>query len=128
MPKDLTKIKSKAALNLTARQLIIFGAAAVIAVPLFFATKGALGTQGAGFISFVVACPFFLAGLYERNGQPFEKVLINAINIFFRRAKQRPYVSKNYYVQLLDETIAQIIADDTVLSATNKSNRRERNG
>ena len=36
IPKDLTKVKSKVLFGLTKRQLICFGAAALIGVPLFF--------------------------------------------------------------------------------------------
>jgi len=103
MPKDLTKIKSKAALNLTVRQLIVFGTAAVIGVPTFFLTRGSLGMHGAGFLTFVIVCPFFLVGLYERNGQPFEKVMKNVLNLFFFRPRQRPYTSKNSYEYLIDQ-------------------------
>lgn len=39
VPKDLTKIKTKVALNLTKRQIICFGAAAIVGVPLFFCAK-----------------------------------------------------------------------------------------
>ena len=35
IPKDLTKVKSKVLFGLTKRQLICFGAAALIGVPLF---------------------------------------------------------------------------------------------
>lgn len=36
VPKDLTKVKTKVAFNLTKRQLICFGGGALIGVPLFF--------------------------------------------------------------------------------------------
>ena len=39
IPKDLTKVKSKVMFGLTKRQLICFGAAALIGVPLFFLLK-----------------------------------------------------------------------------------------
>ena len=35
VPKDLTKVKTKVALNLTKRQLIFFSLAAVVGVPWF---------------------------------------------------------------------------------------------
>ena len=35
VPRDLTKVKSKVAFNLTKRQLVCFGTAALIGVPLF---------------------------------------------------------------------------------------------
>ena len=42
VPKDLTKIKSKVLFNLTKRQLICFGLAALMGVPLFFLLKGGI--------------------------------------------------------------------------------------
>lgn len=35
VPKDLTKVKTKVAFNLTKRQLVCFGGGALIGVPLF---------------------------------------------------------------------------------------------
>ena len=42
IPKDLSKVQSKVLFGLTKRQVICFGAAALIGVTLFFLTKGAL--------------------------------------------------------------------------------------
>ena len=39
VPRDLTRVKTKVFLNLTKRQLICFGAAALIGVPSFFFIK-----------------------------------------------------------------------------------------
>ena len=47
VPKDLTKIKSKVAFNLTKRQLICFVGGAFIGVPLFFLCRDGLGTSTA---------------------------------------------------------------------------------
>lgn len=47
VPKDLTKIKSKVMFNLTKRQLLCFGAAVAIGLPLFFLTKDSAGTTTA---------------------------------------------------------------------------------
>lgn len=47
VPKDLSGIKTKVALNLTKRQIICFSGAALVGVPLYFLTKGVLGTQAA---------------------------------------------------------------------------------
>ena len=43
VPKDLTKVKTKVALNLTKRQLIFFSLAAVVGVPLYLLAKKPLG-------------------------------------------------------------------------------------
>ena len=42
VPRDLTKVKSKVMFNLTKRQLICFGVAALIGVPTFFLLKSQL--------------------------------------------------------------------------------------
>ena len=97
MPKDLSKVKTKVALNLTKRQLVCFGIAAVTAGSAFFALKGAIGSSAAAMSMIVVAMPSFLAAMYEKNGQPFEKVLLNVVKTFFIRPKRRPYKTQNYY-------------------------------
>lgn len=44
VPKDLTKVKTKVAFNLTKRQLVCFGGGALVGVPLFFLLRGQPGT------------------------------------------------------------------------------------
>lgn len=45
VPKDLSRIKTKVAFNLTKRQLIFFAAALLTGLPLFFLLKGSTGTH-----------------------------------------------------------------------------------
>ena len=45
VPKDLSGIKTKVALNLTKRQIICFTGAIVTAGPAYFLTKGVLAIQ-----------------------------------------------------------------------------------
>ena len=101
VPKDLTKIKSKVMFNLTKRQIICFGGGALIGVPLFFLLRGSLGTSPAAIIMVAAMLPLFIFGLYERNGQPLEKVLGNIIQTMFVRPKQRPYQTNNLYAALM---------------------------
>lgn len=58
VPKDLTKVKTKVAFNLTRRQLICFGSGALIGVPLFFLLKGPAGTSTAAMCMMAVMLPF----------------------------------------------------------------------
>ena len=74
VPKDLTTVKTKVAFNLTKRQLICFGLAAAVAVPTYFLTRGALGTTGAVMTLVIAALPFFFLAMYEKDGQPAEKI------------------------------------------------------
>ena len=48
VPKDLTKVKTKVAFNLTKRQLVCFGGGALLGVPLFFLLRGSAGNSTAG--------------------------------------------------------------------------------
>ena len=50
VPKDLSKVKTKVAFGLTKRQLICFGAAALIGVPLFFLLKDTIPLTAAMFL------------------------------------------------------------------------------
>ena len=68
VPRDLTRVKSKVFLNLTRRQLICFGAAAAIGVPLFFLIKKSGNVTLASLAMIAVMMPFFFLALYERNG------------------------------------------------------------
>lgn len=97
VPKDLTKIKTKVAFNLTKRQLICFSVAAATAVPVYFLTRGSIGNMGAMLLLIVVAMPSFLVAMYEKNGQPFEKVVKTVIKTRFVRPKIRPYKTENLY-------------------------------
>lgn len=98
--KDLSGIKTKVALNLTKRQIICFSGAAITGVPLYFLTKGVLGTQAAALIMVGVMLPFFFLAMYERDGFPAEKLLYFMIRQKMLTPGIRPYKSENLYEQL----------------------------
>ena len=101
VPRDFSKVKSKVAFNLTARQLICFGAAAVVGVPLFFVLRDTAGNSGATLGMMAVMLPAFFLGMYEKNGQPMEKLLSYYVQSRFLRPKIRPYKTNNYYAILM---------------------------
>ena len=74
VPKDLMKIKTKFLFNLTKRQLCCFGGGALVGVPLYFLTRDALPRTVSMLLMIGVMTPFFLFALYEKNGQPLEKI------------------------------------------------------
>ena len=100
IPKDLTSVKTKVMFNLTKRQLICFGGGALIGVPLFFVLKSCLPISAAALIMIIAMLPFFLLAMYEKNGQPLEKLAHNFIQVRFVRPKQRPYRTDNLYTAL----------------------------
>ena len=114
VPKDLSRVKSKIAFNMTKRQLICFGGGALLGVPLFFLLKAPLGNSTAAMCMMIVMLPFFLLAMYEKNGQPLEKVVVNIVRVCFLRPNQRPYRTNNFYAALerqdrLDKEVHQIV-------------------
>jgi len=97
VPKDLSKVKTKVALNLTKRQLICFGLAAVIGIPAYIFTRGTIGNQGAAMLMITLMLPCFLFAMYEKDGQPAEKVLRNMIRARFLWPGKRIYKTENLY-------------------------------
>lgn len=97
VPKDLTKVKSKVMFGLTKRQLVCFGTAALIGVPLFFLLRKPAGSSAATLCMIVVMLPFFLLAMYERHGQPLEVIAGQIIQTVFLRPKERPYMTDNFY-------------------------------
>ena len=114
VPKDLSRVKSKIAFNMTKRQLICFGGGALLGVPLFFLLKAPLGNSTAAMCMVIVMLPFFLLAMYEKNGQPLEKILRNIVRVCFLRPRQRPYRTNNFYAALerqdrLDKEVYRIV-------------------
>ena len=97
VPNDLSKIKTKMAFNLTKRQLLCFGAAAVIGIPTFLLTRSSIGNSAALFLMIGLMIPAFLLAMFERDGQPFEKVVHNIIRAKFLRSGKRIYQTENIY-------------------------------
>lgn len=75
VPKDLTRVKSKIVFGLTKRQLICFGGALLVGVPLYFLLRGRVTGSAAALIMVFAMLPGFLLALYERHGQPLEVVV-----------------------------------------------------
>lgn len=101
VPKDLTKVKTKVAFNLTKRQILCFTAALILGLPVFFLLKGSAGTSLAAFFMILIMLPFFLFAMYEKHGQPLEVVLKHIVQTKFIRKKERPYRTRNYYALLI---------------------------
>jgi len=103
VPKDLSKVKTKVALNLTKRQLICFGAAAVIGIPVYLLTRGLLGNSAGALLMIAIMFPLFFLGIYEKDGMPAEIVLRNIIRVRFAWPGKRPYKTENFYETLAKE-------------------------
>ena len=102
VPKNFSGIKTKVALNLTKRQLICFGSAALTGVPLYFISKPFVGQSVAALLMVAVALPFFFFSMYERDGFPAEQLLYQMIRQQFLVSGIRPYQTQSIYRSLED--------------------------
>ena len=101
VPKDLTKVKTKVAFNLTKRQLVTFGLGGLVGIPAYLFTRSSIGNESAALLMIGLMLPFFAFGIYEKDGQPLEKVLKNFISVSFMRPPARPYRTDNGYAALM---------------------------
>lgn len=103
IPKDLSEIKQKFLFGLTKRQVICFGSGFAAGLPAFFIAQSKSGDISSGLVAmFIVASPFIVCGIYNKNGLFFEQMLKNMI-AFFRSPRKRIYRSENAYTMIADE-------------------------
>lgn len=95
--KDLTEVKDKVAFGMTKRQIICFSLAGVTGVGAYFLLRQPLGNDIALLMLIALAAPFMLFGLYEKNGQPLEKILKNIIRVRLIVPAARPYRTQNRF-------------------------------
>ena len=119
VPKDLTRVKTKVALNLTKRQLICFSMAGAVGIPTYLLTRTTIGSDAAIILMIGLMLPFFFFAMYEKDGQPAEKMARN-----FLRAKLwpgvRPYKTENLY-QYLEKERKTLGYQDQTANASEKA-------
>ena len=126
VPKDLNAVKTKVAFNLTKRQIVCFSAGLAVGLPLFFLTRGHVSGSTATLIMVVVMLPFFMFAMYEKNGQPLEKIIRNIVQVCFLRPKERSYETNNFYAVLerqdkLDKEVRKIVQGEKAHKSRKKA-------
>ena len=84
-------------INLTKRQLVCFGGAALVGVPSYLLARNTFGNTAALFLMLGIMLPAFLLAMYEKDGLPLEKVVKNIIRARYLRPGVRPYKTGNIY-------------------------------
>ena len=123
VPRDLTRVKTKVFFNLTKRQLICFGSAALIGVPIFFLVKGTGNVSLAALTMMIVMLPLFFLAMYEKDGQPLEVIARQFIQAKFIRPKVRLYKTNNYYDALMRQYQLEKEVERIVFQEENTSKR-----
>ena len=81
--------------------------AAAVGLPFYFLTKKYIGTSNAATGMVLLMLPAFLFAMYEKDGLPLEKVLLNIINVKLKRPAVRRYEIKNIYEMEERKTVAK---------------------
>ena len=124
VPKDLTKVKTKVAFNLTKRQLVTFGLGGLVGIPAYLFTRGSIGNESAALLMIGLMLPFFAFGIYEKDGQPLEKVLKNFISVSFMRPPARPYRTDNGDAALMRQADVDKEAEQIENKETGKAGKK----
>lgn len=73
IPKDLKKVRTKVAFNLTKRQLIGFTLAGLVGIPVYLFMRKFVANDIAILFLIVSTLPIFFVTLFEKDGMTFEK-------------------------------------------------------
>ena len=114
VPKDLSRIKNKLVFNLTKRPLISFSLAGGIGIPFYLFSRSVIGGDVAAFVMIALMLPFMAFGVYEKDGQPLEKILYHMIRARFLLPRIRVYQTDNLYSALerqakIDKEVMEIV-------------------
>lgn len=75
IPKDLAKVKTKIAFNLTKRQLIGFSLAGLVSIPVYLSVRESVGNDVGMLLLILLTFPFLFLTFYEKDGLPSEVYL-----------------------------------------------------
>lgn len=126
VPRDLTRVKSKILFNLTKRQLLCFGSAALIGLPTFFLLKETGNVSLAVVGMMIIMLPLFFLAMYEKDGQPLEIIAKHYIETKFIKPKIRPYKTDNYYSALMRQKRLEQEVEAIVFNISKKRKRQKK--
>ena len=100
---------------------------------MFFLLREPAGNSMAAMCMMLVMMPFFLLAMYEKHGQPLEKIVGNILKVAVIRPKQRPYQTNNFYAvlkrqEMLDKEVYDIVHrnEKLVAPSAGKTGRKDR--
>ncbi len=97
IPKDLNRVKTKVAFNLTKRQLIGFTIAGLVGFPIYLGVRTALPNDIAIIIMIVATLPIFFITMFDKDGLKAEKYFKYIYSSTFYQPKKR--VRKEVYIE-----------------------------
>ena len=80
--------------------MLMYLAAGAVGLPVFLLLRKSVGSTAASMLMMGVMLPFFMFGIYEKNGQTLETVLRQMVETKWLRPRRRPYETDNTYAAL----------------------------
>lgn len=123
-PKDLDKIKTKVAFNLTIRQLIGFAVAALIGIPVYLTVKKYLPNDVSTIFLLVSTLPIFYITFFDKDGLTFEKYFKYYYLHKFYQPQRR--VRKEVYLEEKRKANAKLKSDAKTTKKRQKGAKRSK--
>ena len=85
-----------------------------IGIPFYLFSRSVIGGDVAAFLMIALMLPFMAFGVYEKDGQPLEKILYHMIRARFLLPRIRVYQTDNLYSALerqakIDKEVMEIV-------------------
>ena len=102
--KEVRNYQESLFFGLSLRQLVFALLAVGVALGVYFALRGLLGTGEIGWVCVLAAFPFAIAGFFQYNGMTFERFVLAMICSQLLTPARLTYRSENLYVKVLEHT------------------------
>lgn len=101
IPKEIRAHKETIFFGLSARQFFCAVIAVGVAVAVYLGLDSVVGKETASWLCILAAAPIAAAGFFSYNGMTLEQFAWAFIKSEFLCAGPRPFMSKNFYYDLL---------------------------
>jgi hypothetical protein len=116
----MTVVKSRLLFGLTTRQVVCFGAAGAVGVPIFMFVNGFASSSVAMLCLIAAAFPAMVFAVYEKDGIPAEKMLLFYIRARFIFPTIRIYKVENMYEYIEQEGYFASESEETLAASKRK--------
>lgn len=124
--EDISKYKTKIIAGFTTRQLVCFGIALVVCVPLYHILSAYFIKAFCLTICGVIGLPIMTCGFVEIYGMPIEKFMFTILKTMVFTTVSRKYKNDNVYEQFFTEAISDLTYSSKELKKIKKEAKKEK--
>ena len=125
IPKDLNRVKTKVAFNLTKRQLIGFTLAGLVGIPVYLFIRKFVPNDIAVIFLIVSTLPIFFITLFEKDGLTFEKYFKYIyLHKFYQPTKR---IRKEAYLEAKKKANQRLKSKGKTIKKRSKGSKKAKN-